>query len=123
MPNIQRQHTTARMSKIVSYAGTVYLCGQTAKASASATAGITAQTTEVLARIDKLLGQAGSDRTRLLSVTIFLRDIGDFDAMNVVWESWLGEVHAAAPARTTVQAALATNNLLVEITVTAATQK
>jgi enamine deaminase RidA (YjgF/YER057c/UK114 family) len=118
---IQRTHSNARISKIVRHAGLVYLCGQTAKGSASADAGIAEQTAEVLARIDTLLAEAGSDRSRILTTTIYLRDIAaDFTGMNAVWESWLADKQAIAPARTTVQAALATASLRVEMTVVAA---
>jgi enamine deaminase RidA (YjgF/YER057c/UK114 family) len=116
MPSIQRTHTNARMSKIVRYGGVVYLCGQTS--SGSPIEGIEAQTQEVLSRIDGLLKEAGTDRSRILSATIYLRDIADFAAMNTVWERWMPE--GAAPARATVQAALASPQLRVEITVIAA---
>ena len=119
---IQRTHSNARLSKIVRHAGLVYLCGQTAKGSASADAGIAEQTAEVLARIDALLAEAGSNRSRILTTTIYLQDIvADFAGMNTVWEAWLASSAAAAPARTTVEAALATAGLRVEITVVAAT--
>lgn len=124
---IQRTHSNARISKIVRHGGLVYLCGQTAKGSASAEAGIAEQTAEVLARIDALLAEAGSDRSRILTTTIYLRDIAaDFAGMNAVWETWLAHAQdkhdgqPIAPARTTVQAALATASLLVEMTVVAA---
>lgn len=120
MTDIQRHHTNARISKIVCHAGLAYLCGQTAKGSLSANGNIDTQTMEVLSRIDALLAEAGSDRTRLLAVTIYLRDMTDFAGMNVVWEAWLKGGQAGAPARTTVQAALATEGLLVEMTVVAA---
>ncbi len=74
----------------------------------------------MLSRIDTLLTEAGTYRTRLLTVTIYLRDIADFAAMNVVWEAWLAGIQADAPARTTVEAALATESLRVEMTVVAA---
>jgi enamine deaminase RidA (YjgF/YER057c/UK114 family) len=79
---------------------------------------IAQQTREALSRVDTLLGTAGSDRSRILSALIHLRDIRDFAVMNQVWESWVPA--GAAPARTTVQAHLASEELLVEITVTAA---
>lgn len=120
MTDIQRHHTNARISKIVCHGGVVYLCGQTAKGSPSAAGDIAAQTTEVLSRVDTLLAEAGSDRTRLLTVTIYLRDIADFAGMNNVWEEWLAGQRAGAPARTTVEAALATESLRVEMTVVAA---
>jgi enamine deaminase RidA (YjgF/YER057c/UK114 family) len=116
MSDIQRKHTNARMSKIVQHGGLIYLCGQTSNGSSAA--GIGAQTQEALSRIDVLLAEAGSDRSRLLAVTVHLKSMQDFAQMNACWESWLAG--AAAPARTTVQAALATEDLLVEFTVTAA---
>ena len=118
---IQRTHSNVRLSKIVRHAGRVYLCGQTAKGSASADAGIAEQTAEVLARVDALLAEAGSDRSRILTATIYLRDIAaDFAGMNAVWEAWLADKQADTPARTTVQAALATTGLRVEMSVVAA---
>ncbi|MCK9258831.1 MAG: RidA family protein [Azoarcus sp.] len=113
---IERSHGNARMSKIVRHGGLIYLCGQTAMGSAAAE--ISAQTTEVLSRIDSLLAEAGSDRTRLLSVLIHLSSLDDFAEMNKVWESWVPE--GCAPARTTVEARLASSFLLVEMTVVAA---
>lgn len=118
MSAIERLHTNSRMSKIVRHSGVAYLCGQTAKGSASANADVSEQTVEVLSRIDQLLAEAGSDRSRILSATIYLRNINDFAAMNAVWESWV--FPGTAPARTTVEARLATASLLVEITVVAA---
>ncbi|MBB3212451.1 enamine deaminase RidA (YjgF/YER057c/UK114 family) [Herbaspirillum sp. Sphag1AN] len=118
MSDIERKHTNSRMSKIVSYGGLVYLCGQTANGSESATGDITAQTQEVLSRIDSLLAEAGSSRDRLLSTTIYLRNIDDFAAMNAVWDQWV--TPGTAPARTTVEAKLGAASLLVEMTVVAA---
>lgn len=118
MSDIERKHTNARMSKIVRHGDMVYLCGQTASGSANASGDITAQTHETLSRVDALLTEAGSDRTRILSATIYLRDIHDFAAMNAVWESWVAP--GAAPARTTVEARLASESLLFEVTVIAA---
>lgn len=118
MNDIERHHTGARMSKIVRYGGMIFLCGQTASGSTSATAGIEAQTREVLSRVDALLQEAGGDRSRMLAAAIYLRRMEDFAAMNAIWESWVPG--GSAPARTTVEASLAASNLLVEITVIAA---
>lgn len=115
-PAIQRHHGNARMSKIVQHGGLIFLCGQTANGSAAT--GIEDQTREVLRRIDALLAEAGSDRGRLLSATIYLKQMQDFAAMNSVWETWVPS--GAAPARTTVRADLASADLLIEITVVAA---
>ena len=114
--SIHRFHTNARMSKIVRHGGLAYLCGQTASGAADADVG--GQTREVLSRVDALLAEAGTDRTRLLSVLIHLKSMNDFAAMNLVWEAWLPA--SAAPARTTVEARLAAADLLVEMTVVAA---
>ncbi len=114
---IERFHTGPRMSKIVRHAGLVYLCGQTSSGRPDAQ-DIESQTREMLARADALLTEAGSSRERILAATIHLRDMGDFAAMNAVWEAWLPA--GTAPARTTVEARLATPELLVEITLTAA---
>jgi enamine deaminase RidA (YjgF/YER057c/UK114 family) len=116
MSNIARQHSNARMSKVVTHGGLVYLCGQTS--GGKDLEGIAAQTVEVLERIDRLLAQAGSHRGQLLSVLIHLKSMDDFEGMNGVWENWLPP--DAAPARTTVQASLAQDRLLVEMTVVAA---
>jgi enamine deaminase RidA (YjgF/YER057c/UK114 family) len=114
--NIKRHHTTARMSKIVQYSGLIFLCGQTS--SGSDITDAEGQTREVLARIDALLTEAGSDRSRMLSAVIHLQDISDFAAMNSAWDAWVPA--GTAPARTTVQALLASPNLKVEITIVAA---
>jgi enamine deaminase RidA (YjgF/YER057c/UK114 family) len=113
--DIQRHHSNARMSKIVQHGGLVFLCGQTS--SGKTIPAIEGQTGEVLARIDALLAEVGSDRSRLLSATIYLKQMQDFAAMNTTWEAWLPA--GAAPARTTVQASLASPELLIEITVVA----
>lgn len=115
MGNITRTHTTARMSKIVRHGDLVYLCGQTS--SGTDVADMAGQTREVLNRVDVLLKEAGSDKSKLLTALIHVRSMNDFAAMNAVWDAWVPA--GAAPARTTVQAALATDQLLVEITVVA----
>lgn len=116
MSEIIRKHSGARMSKVVVHGGLVYLCGQTS--SGKAIDGVAEQTAEVLSRIDALLEEVGSDRTQILSALIHLKFIEDFAAMNKIWEQWLPA--GAAPARTTVQAALAQPDLLVEVTIVAA---
>ncbi|TVO69088.1 RidA family protein [Denitromonas ohlonensis] len=117
MSEIERMHTGPRMSKIVRHGGLVYLCGQTA-GGIDEPGDVTAQTTEMLSRVDRLLTEAGSDRGRILSALIHVTDMADFAAMNAVWEAWLPE--GAAPARTTVEARLASPALRVEITIVAA---
>jgi enamine deaminase RidA (YjgF/YER057c/UK114 family) len=113
---IQRDHTSARMSKIVRHGGLVFLCGQTASGGKSVT--IAEQAKEVLGKIDALLKEAGTDRNRILSATIYIKSMGDFATMNAVWDNWVPS--GAAPARTTVEASLAAPELLIEITIIAA---
>ena len=113
---IERRQGGPRMSKIVRYNGLVFLSGQTS--SGTPVESIEDQTGHVLRKIDALLAEIGSDKARLLQAQIHLRDIADFDAMNRVWEAWVKP--GATPARTTVQARLASPELRVEITVIAA---
>lgn len=114
---IERLHSGKRMSQAVIHraSGTVYLAGQVA---ASTDADVTGQTRQVLAQIDRLLGECGTDKSKLLSATIFLPDMKDFAAMNAVWEPWLAP--DCAPARATVEASLAAPAYRVEIQVVAA---
>lgn len=114
MDNISRSVTTARMSKIVCHNNTIYLCGQVADNSDEA---IGPQTENMLAKVDALLEQAGSDSSHMLSATIYLRDMKDFAAMNSVWDKWVPE--GCAPARACVEARMARPDLLVEISVIA----
>jgi enamine deaminase RidA (YjgF/YER057c/UK114 family) len=116
MTAIERKHVNARMSKIVRHGNVDYLCGQTA--SGAGIADIAGETAEVLARIDALLAEASTDRSRLLAASIHLKDIADFAGMNAVWDAWVPA--GCAPARTTVEARLAAPELLVEITAVAA---
>ena len=115
MSEIKRRDSNARMSKSVSYGDLVFLAGQVGE---SSSAGVQAQTREVLAKIDAALAEAGSDKSKLLSALIHLKSMDDFGAMNKVWETWVSPGNP--PARTTVQAVLAHPDLVVEITVVAA---
>ena len=112
---IERIETKKRMSRIVKHNGTVYLCGQVC---ADSEKGIKEQTETMLAKVDTLLEQAGSDRTQILSATIYIKDMQDFAGMNEVWDEWVPEGYA--PARACVQASMARESLLVEISVVAA---
>ena len=114
--SIQRLHTEQRLSQIVIHNGTLYLAGQVAD---DLSASIEQQTRETLANIERLLADAGSDKSRILSVTLYLKDIAaDFAGMNAVWDQWLPL--GVAPARATVQAALCEPEILVELSVIAA---
>jgi enamine deaminase RidA (YjgF/YER057c/UK114 family) len=112
---IRRLHSGPRMSQAVVSNGMVFLAGQVAADTGQDVGG---QTRQVLAAIDALLAEAGSDKSRLLSAQIFLTDMADFAAMNKVWEAWVRP--GQTPARATVQAALARPEYKVEIVVTAA---
>ncbi len=75
-----------RMSQIVIHGDTVYTAGQIADDSSQDLAG---QTRQVLAKIDGLLAEAGSDKSKILKSTIWLSDISRFDEMNSVWDAWV----------------------------------
>ncbi|MGW8195672.1 MAG: RidA family protein [Desulforhopalus sp.] len=113
--DISRIETTERMSKIVSHNNTIYLCGQVADNSEET---VGPQTENMLAKVDALLLQAGSDRRHILSATIYVRDMKDFAEMNSVWDNWVPK--GFAPARACVEARMARPDLLVEISVIAA---
>ena len=112
---ITRMETKQRMSRAVIHNGTIYLCGQVA---ADATKDIKEQTQTMLDKVDLLLEQAGSDREHILSATVYIKDMSLVTQMNEVWDSWVPEGHA--PARACVQASMAREALLVEISIIAA---
>ena len=112
---ITRFENGTRFCRALTHNGTVYLAGMTA----DDTSGDTVQQTQaVLAKIDHYLAMTGSSKSKLLSVTIWLRDIADFDRMNSLWDAWIDP--AALPVRATVEARLAGDAYRVEIMVTAA---
>jgi enamine deaminase RidA (YjgF/YER057c/UK114 family) len=112
---IQRLQVGKRLSGAVIHNGLVYLAGQVPS---DGTKDIAGQTQEVLDKIDALLREAGSDKTKVLSAQIYLPDMKDFAAMNAVWEKWVPA--GQAPARATVEAKLANSAYKVEIMATAA---
>jgi len=114
--SIERLHSGSRMSQVVIHGDTVYLAGQVAADAPGAS--IADQTSDTLKQIDKLLGEAGTDKSKLLSATIWLSDIRDFDEMNEVWDAWVAP--GAPPARACVEAKLAFTVFNVEIGVVAA---
>ncbi len=103
------------MSQCVVHNDTVYLAGQVDR-DAAPTAG--EQTQRILARIDELLAMAGTDKSKLLTATIWLSDMRFFSEMNEVWDAWVSPENT--PARACVEARLATTKFLVEIRMTAA---
>jgi enamine deaminase RidA (YjgF/YER057c/UK114 family) len=114
MSEIIRKHTGPRMSQIVIHGDTIYLAGQVGTAGAS----VAQQTKDCLEKIDALLAEVGSDKTRILQTVIWLADMKDFAEMNEVWDAWVPEGHT--PARACGEAKLATPEYLVEFIVTAA---
>jgi len=104
------------LSQAVQCNGIVYLCGLTAD---DRSAGIRAQTEQVLKKIDDRLARCGTDKSKLLMATIYLTDIDQKAEMNEAWTAWLGDLKR--PARACVGAALATPDTLVEIVVNAKT--
>ena len=111
---ITRIDTDARMSQAVIHGDTIYLAGQVGEPGED----VAAQTRTALAEVDALLAQAGSDKSKLLMVTIWLADMADFAAMNAVWDGWVDS--ANAPTRATGEAKLAGPEYLVEIIIVAA---
>lgn len=112
---IQRFHIGARLSEMAIHNNTVYLAGQVADDPSQDIGG---QTRQVLAAIDRLLAEAGTDKTRILSTTIYIADMADFPAMNAVWDGWV--VAGATPPRATVEAKLAKPAYRVEMQIVAA---
>ncbi|WP_296615600.1 RidA family protein [Sphingomonas sp.] len=111
---IRRIQPGARMSQAVVHGDTVYLAGQVGAPGES----VADQTAQILASIEALLREAGSDKAHILSATIWLADMTDFAAMNAVWDEWVDRDHP--PARATGEARLATPGHKVEIIVVAA---
>jgi enamine deaminase RidA (YjgF/YER057c/UK114 family) len=112
---IQRLHVGKRLSETAIHNGTVYLAGQIAEDTAQDIAG---QTREVLGHVDRLLAEAGSDKTRILSVQIYIASMADFPGMNAVYDEWVVAGHT--PPRATVEAKLANPACLVEVVIVAA---
>jgi enamine deaminase RidA (YjgF/YER057c/UK114 family) len=112
---VQRIKPGPRMSQAVIHGDTVYLQGLTAD---DPSQDVKAQTAQILAKVDMLLAEAGTDKSKLLSANIWLTDIATWSQMNEVWDAWVSPGHA--PARATVEAKLALPGLKVEIMVQAA---
>lgn len=116
MNDIQRHDSNARLSRIVVHNSVVYVAGVTAT---DRSGDAQTQTADILAKIDGYLGSVGTNKSRLLSVQIWLQDIDrDFAGLNAAWAAWIPT--DAMPTRATCQAKLAAPDLRVEIIVTAA---
>lgn len=111
--SIERLDTGPRMSQAVIHGDTVYLAGQVAEGP-----DVASQTKAVLESVDSLLARAGSDKSRLLSATIWLASMDDFAAMNSVWDAWVDPNNT--PARATGESRLAAPKYRVEIIIVAA---
>lgn len=111
---MQKLHSSQRMSKIVIHNQTIYLSGQVGNSDDD----IKAQTLTCLEKIESLLEEVGSDKSKMLSATVWLKSMSDFAAMNDVWDKWFAGVQP--PARACGESALARPELLVEMTVIAA---
>lgn len=113
---INRIDPGPRMSQAVVHGNTVYLAGQVADDASLPAEG---QMEQVLANIDRLLKQAGTSKSKLLSATVYVADMAaDFEAVNRVWDAWIDRTNP--PARAAVQAQLANRSWLVEVVVIAA---
>ena len=110
MTEIKRIGVGPRMSQAVVCGETVYLSGQVANDPSADVAG---QTQQILAQIDRLLAEAGTDKSKLIFANVWLADISTFDQMNAVWDSWV--VPGQPPARATVESRLAGPLWKVEI--------
>jgi len=115
MNEVTRLETNTRMSQAVVHNQVVYLAGQVSHAT---DVTIKEQTENALAEIDRLLTAAGTDKSRLLSATVYLRSMADFGEMNQVWDAWV--LPGTAPARACVEAKMADPGYLVEIMAIAA---
>ena len=114
--SVQRLHSESRYSEIVIHNGTVYLAGQLAD---DYNGDIVQQTRETLANTDRMLAEAGSDKSKILSVTIYLKDMDrDYVGLNQVWDAWVAP--GAAPARACVEAKMYKPEVLVEMMIVAA---
>ncbi len=112
---IKRYEGTGRMSRAVVHNGTIYLCGQTC---GDADKDVKEQTKVVLQKIEDLLNKYGSDKKHILSTTIYLKEISLFQDMNEIWDAWVED--GFEPARACVEAKMAREEILVEMSVVAA---
>ena len=112
--SVKRHQVGPRMSQAVVHGNTVYLAGQVAGDEPTTKA----QTEAILKKIDTLLAAAGTNKSNLLSATVYLADMKTYDQMNAAWDAWVDPVNT--PARAIVEAKLAQQRFLVEIAVVAA---
>lgn len=115
MNEIKRSHVGKRLSEVAEYQGVLYLAGQVA---ADVEQDMRGQTAQVLACVDRLLEEHGSDKSRILQCMIYISDMSLFSEMNAVWDAWVAPGNA--PPRATVEARLASPKKLIEIVIKAA---
>ncbi len=113
---IERKHVNNRMSQVVVNGDLVYLAGQVAQNAKGRS--VAAQTRDILTRIDQLLAETGTDKSKILTASVWLSDISTFNEMNSEWDSWVSQGNP--PARACVESKLADPEFTVEIMVTAA---
>jgi enamine deaminase RidA (YjgF/YER057c/UK114 family) len=119
MTNIVRIVTNGRRGRAAIYNGTVFIGGTVAE---DRTQDIRGQMMQIVAKIDEVLAQAGTEKSRLLTVQIWMKNIiEDFNGMNEVWDSWIDPDEA--PARATAQCEMGASDILVEVVVTAASSQ
>jgi enamine deaminase RidA (YjgF/YER057c/UK114 family) len=111
---IKRYEVTGRLSKVLVANGFAFLSGLTAN---DRSGGVREQTADILNQIDNYLAMAGTDKTRVVTGNVWLKDLGTFDEMNVAWEAWVDPKNP--PARATVESRLAADDIPVEIQVQA----
>ena len=115
MSNLQRLKPGKRLSLGVVHGDLVYSAGIVAD---DPLPDAKKQTAQILAQIDRLLAEGGSDKSRILTATIWLSDIRHYAAMNEAWDPWVEPGNT--PARACVEAKLAAPQYWVEIRVVAA---
>jgi enamine deaminase RidA (YjgF/YER057c/UK114 family) len=115
MTDIQRIDSNQVMSAATIFNQVVYLSGQVPKNTAQ---DIARQTRDILTTIDRILSESKSDKSRIISAQLFLKDLADFQVVNQIWMEWLAGL--PKPARATIQADLVNPDWLIEIAITAA---
>jgi enamine deaminase RidA (YjgF/YER057c/UK114 family) len=113
--SIKRFQVGPRLSQGVRHGDTVYVAGQVAD---DTNVGVKGQTEQILRKIDAVLAHFGTDKSKLLSATVWVANMGTYDEMNAAWDAWVDR--ANTPARATVESRLARPAILVEIAVIAA---
>ena len=113
--DIQKLNSNQVMSAVTIFNKVVYLSGQVPK---NTKQDIIGQTQEILATIDQLLLEANTDKSRLLSAHVYIKNLDDFATFNTIWIDWLEG--CVAPSRATIQADLVNPDWLIEIAVIAA---